>query len=200
MNEAAGATRRTVVIDNQDSFTHNIAQYLAMCGTEVDVLANTASVDRVERAQPTHLVLSAGGGHAEDPGDCGNVYRIVERFAGRIPLLGICLGHQILARHLGGRITAAQDGRHGRISRLSLTASSQLLAGIPEASAVMRYHSSVIAPGSLPHGSTVTSVAQDDGEVMSLESSQHRLYGVQFHPESIGTPQGMRVFENFLSF
>ncbi|EDY56045.2 MULTISPECIES: aminodeoxychorismate/anthranilate synthase component II [Streptomyces] len=199
MNESAAAECRAVIIDNHDSFTHNIAQYLAMSGAEVDILTNTAAVDRVERARPTHLVLSAGGGHAEEAADCGNAYRIVGRFAGRIPMLGVCLGHQILARHLGGRITAARDGRHGRISRLGLTASSRLLAGLPEAAEVMRYHSSVVAPESLPHRSMITSIAEDDNEVMSFESRWHRLYGVQFHPESIGTPHGIRVFVNFLA-
>lgn len=200
MSAGTRGPRRAVIIDNEDSFTHNIAQYLTVSGAHVEILGNDTDANLVEAVQPTHLVLSAGGGQADDPRDYKNAYRIVERFAGRVPILGVCLGHQILARYLGARVVLARDGRHGRISTLVRTPTrAALLQGLPRDAAVMRYHSSVVAHGSLPPSVTVTGVARDDGEIMSFESLGQRLFGVQFHPDSVGTPHGLRIFVNLLS-
>jgi anthranilate synthase component 2 len=190
---------RALVIDNFDSFTYNIVSCLFLSGAEVTVLRNTDEIGLAELAEPTHIVLSAGGGDAANPADCGNSYGVLAQFAGRVPILGICLGHQMIASYLGGQTCLLGDVRHGRVSRLHLTGPSVLLDGMTEGTDVMRYHSSALRHDSMPAAARVTSVAADDDTVMSVEVPGERLFGVQFHPESIATSQGMRVFRNFLA-
>jgi anthranilate synthase component 2 len=199
VNSIRQPAARALVIDNYDSFTYNIVSCLFLAGAQVTVLQNTDDIELAERARPTHIVLSAGGGDAANPADFGNSGDVLARFAGRVPVLGICLGHQIIARYLGGQVGLQGDVRHGRVSRLRLTAPSVLLHGMTEGTDVMRYHSSALRPDSLPAVARVTSVAADDNAVMSVEVPEERLFGVQFHPESIATPQGMLVFSNFLA-
>lgn len=199
MKDSQKPALHALVIDNYDSFTYNIVSCLFLNGAQVRVLRNTDDIELAELAQPTHIVLSAGGGDAANPADCGNSYGVLARFIGQIPILGICLGHQMIGRYIGGQTCLSGDVRHGRISRLHLTGRSGLLHGMTEGTGVMRYHSSSLAADSLPPAARVTSIADDDGTVMSVEMPNERLFGVQFHPESIGTPQGKRVFMNFLA-
>jgi anthranilate synthase/aminodeoxychorismate synthase-like glutamine amidotransferase len=185
---------RVFVLDNYDSFTYNLVDYIATAGAEVRVERNDAvSADDVERWAPSHLVVSPGPG---TPADAGVSAALIERAAGRIPVLGVCLGHQVIVTLYGGTVDRAGRIVHGKPDQVSHDG-SPLYAGIPSPFEAGRYHS-LAAVGALPQVLEVTA-RTPDGEVMGVRHREHAVHGVQFHPESVLTPHGRTLISNFLA-
>ena len=183
-----------VVLDNRDSFVFNLARYFQLLGAETLICPSHAiDVADIARLSPQALVISPG---PCTPAEAGCSVAAVQAFRGRVPVLGVCLGHQALAVALGARIVRAHEPVHGRTSPVHHDALN-LFAGIPSPMIACRYHSLVVDPGSLPAGLAVTA-RDDEGTIMALEYAADRLYGVQFHPESILTEHGFRLLANFL--
>ncbi len=188
---------RVLLIDNYDSFTHNLYQLLGQLGADVRVERNDAvDVADAESWDPSHVVLSPGPGHPARERDFGVCGALIEALGPRIPLLGVCLGHQGIAHQLGGRVSRADRIMHGKVDHLTHDGTG-LFAGLQPRLEVMRYHSLAVEPASLPPALRVTA-RSDDGTVMALAHRSWPMFGVQFHPESIGTPQGAALMGNFL--
>lgn len=182
------------VIDNYDSFTYNLVQYLGELGAEVSVYRNDAiSVDALERTAPSHLIVSPGPGTPER--DAGISNEAIRRFHGRIPILGVCLGHQCIAHVFGGQVSRAPVPMHGKVSRITHQGGA-LFDGVASSFDATRYHSLVVEEP-LPEALRVTARA-NDGEIMALEHRDAPTLGVQFHPESILTRDGKRILQNLL--
>jgi anthranilate synthase/phosphoribosyltransferase len=186
-----------LIIDNYDSFTYNLYQYLCELGEEpVEVARNDRiSLEQIEACHPSRIVLSPGPGRPEE---AGITVEAVRRFAGRIPLLGVCLGHQAIGYAFGARIVPARRIVHGKTEQINLDGRG-LFRNIPLPATVTRYHSLVVDPGSLPEELEITATSQD-GEIMGLRHRSQAVEGVQFHPESVGTPFGKRLLANFLNY
>jgi anthranilate synthase component 2 len=182
------------MIDNYDSFTYNLVQYLGELGADVAVYRNDAiELDEVERLAPSHIVVSPG---PCTPSEAGISVRLIQRFAGKIPILGVCLGHQAIGQAFGGRIVRAQRVMHGKLSPVTHD-SRGVFADVPSPFSVTRYHSLAIERGTMPEALAVTATS-DDGEVMGVRHRQWPVEGVQFHPEAILTEHGKRMLGNFL--
>ena len=189
--------RRVLLIDNYDSFTHNLYQALGELGARVHVVRNDAiDVAGAQALAPTHVVLSPGPGHPSQERDFGICGPLIDALGPRLPLLGVCLGHQGIAHRLGGQVTRACRIMHGKVDLVSHDGTG-LFAGLDEELEVMRYHSFTVELESLPADLRVTALA-GDGTVMALAHRRWPMVGVQFHPESIGTPQGPALLANFL--
>lgn len=187
---------RVLLVDNYDSFTWNLAHDLGRVGAEVHVHRNDQiAIDDVHRLQPTHIVLSPGPGRPERAGDFGICGAILEHFT-TTPLLGVCLGHQGMAWHLGGRVIHAPAVMHGKTSPIRHHGRG-LFAGLPNPIQVMRYHSLLVERASLPDALAVTAETED-GLVMAIAHRSRPWWGVQFHPESVGSPDGPRLTTRFL--
>jgi anthranilate synthase/aminodeoxychorismate synthase-like glutamine amidotransferase len=185
---------RVLVIDNYDSFTYNLVQYLGEMGAELFVYRNDEiDVEGVASRKPDAIVLSPGPGR---PADAGITPAVVRAYSGRIPILGVCLGHQAIGEVFGGRIGPARRLMHGKTSQISHTG-HPLFAGIDSPFVATRYHSLVVEPDSIPDALEVIATS-DDGEIMGLAHKTAPTFGVQFHPESILTPAGMQILRNFL--
>ena len=182
------------IIDNYDSFTYNIYQSISTMTDRVEVVRNDKiSIGEMEKLPITHLLISPGPGRPEG---AGISLEAVRAFSGRIPILGVCLGHQTIGQVFGGRVVHAGQLMHGKSSLISHTGNG-LFAGFPNPFEAIRYHSLVLERETLPEVLEITS-SSDDGEIMGV---RHRLYnveGVQFHPESFGSVGGDAIFENFL--
>ena len=189
-----------LMIDNYDSFTFNLVQYFGELGQEVKVLRNDeVSVDEIGALKPEYLVLSPG---PRSPADAGVCVPAIQAFIGRLPILGVCLGHQAIGAALGGKIVRAQRQMHGKASTLS-TDGLGVYLGLPTEFSVIRYHSLVIERDTCPAVLDVTS-SSEDGEIMgvrhrALAGSDNPLEGVQFHPESIQSEHGHAMLRNFLN-
>jgi len=182
------------MIDNYDSFTYNLFQYFRMLGTQVEVARNDAvSVEDIGKLGPSAIVISPGPCRPED---AGISIAAIQRFSGKIPILGICLGHQAIAAAFGGEVVYAKKLMHGKVSTVNSDGRS-IYDGISNPFQAMRYHSLAVAPGSLPECLEATAHSED-GEVMGIRHKEHLTEGVQFHPESIMTPVGKRLLKNFL--
>ncbi len=187
-----------LIVDNYDSFTYNLFQYLGELGAEVVVRRNDEiDLAGIESMAPSHVVLSPGPGSPDRERDFGVCREVVLRLAPRVPTLGVCLGHQGIIHHLGGRVVRAPAIVHGKSSRVRHD-SSLLFAGLPETIEVMRYHSLIGAKDSIPETLEITAETVTDGLVMAVRHREWPLYGIQFHPESIGTPTGKTILKNFL--
>ena len=186
-----------LLIDNYDSFTYNLVQYLSELGAEVRVVRNDAlNLEEIEDLDPERIVISPGPGH---PGEAGLSKAIIECFGPRIPLLGVCLGHQCLGEVFGGRIVRAPQVMHRKTSPIHHDRQG-LFRGLPEPFESTRYHSLVVSREDLPEALEVTAWTED-GLVMGLRHRQWpHLVGVQFHPESILTTSGKDLLRNFLEF
>ncbi len=186
-----------LVIDNYDSFTYNLVQYLGELGEELIVRRNDAmSVDDVLALAPDAIVVSPG---PCTPAEAGISVELIRRAGATIPLLGVCLGHQSIGAAYGGRVVRAGRVMHGKQSRI-LHDGTGLFAGVPSPFSVMRYHSLVVEPHTLPGELEVTAVADDDRtEIHALRHRAHPVWGVQFHPESILTEHGKTLLVNFLA-
>jgi anthranilate synthase/aminodeoxychorismate synthase-like glutamine amidotransferase len=190
---------RVLLVDNYDSFTHNLYQLLCMASAEVRVERNDAiTLAEIEAWAPSHIVISPGPGHPERERDLGIGRSVLRQCAGRIPILGVCLGHQALAHVAGGRVVRAPEPKHGKTD-VVLHGGEGLFAGLPSPLTVMRYHSLVVEEASLPATLRVTA-RTPCGVVMGLQHASMPLAGVQFHPESIGTPDGPAIVDNFLTW
>ena len=185
-----------LVLDNYDSFTFNLVQYLGELSCEVDVRRNDAiSVEDVSVMTPEAIVISPG---PCTPAEAGISVALVRRWGSTIPILGVCLGHQAIVEAYGGRVVRAGRVMHGKTSHV-LHDGTDLFQGLPSPVEVMRYHSLIADPGSLPDVLAVTAVAQDDAtEIHAVRHRTHPVWGVQFHPESVMTPSGKHILANFL--
>jgi para-aminobenzoate synthetase component 2 len=184
---------RVLLIDNFDSFVFNLAQYLGALGVDPIVVRNDASIESLEQLRPDAVVISPGPGHPRDAGCC---VEAIHAFAGRVPLLGVCLGHQAIGLAFEGEVVRAERLMHGKTSEIHHN-STGVFAGLPSPFTATRYHSLVIRPESLPPDLEVTA-RTSDGVIMGVRHRTHPLEGVQFHPESIMTAPGMDLLRNFL--
>ena len=183
-----------VMIDNFDSFTYNLFQYLMQLGAEVRVTRNNSlTVAELEDLNPRGLIISPGPGRPED---AGITVAAIRHFSGRIPILGVCLGHQAIALAFGAKVVSARRLMHGKTSSVTADGRS-LFQGIQSPFQAMRYHSLAVAREGLPDGLEV-SAESEDGEIMGLRHRSHPTEGLQFHPESIMTTVGKRLLRNFL--
>ena len=185
-----------LMLDNYDSFTYNLVQYLRMLGAEVLVHRNDRiDVKTIETLQPAGIVISPGPGH---PSEAGVSLEVIHTFMGRIPILGVCLGHQAIVHALGGDVVRAKHIMHGKTSRIKSDGQG-VFQGITGPFEAMRYHSLVAARETLPQQLTITAESEDDHEIMGIRHREYPLEGIQFHPESIMTIIGKRLLRNFLS-
>ncbi len=183
-----------VVIDNYDSFTYNLVQYLQELGAEVEVYRNDRiTVEGIAARRPGAIVISPG---PKTPDDAGITLEAVRAFSGRVPILGVCLGHQAIGQAFGGRVVRAPSLMHGKTSLIRHDGKT-IFAGLPDPFEATRYHSLVVDPGSVPADLGV-SARTEDGVIMGLRHHRHPTEGVQFHPESILTREGKRLLKNFL--
>jgi anthranilate synthase/aminodeoxychorismate synthase-like glutamine amidotransferase len=185
---------RLLLIDNYDSFTYNLVQAFLVLGAEVQVYRNDAlTPEQALALTPTHLCISPGPG---TPADAGVSMDMIRAFAGRVPVLGVCLGHQSIVEVFGGQVVRAARLMHGKTSLVRHDART-VFAGLPQPCEVGRYHSLIAAPGTLPAVLEV-SAHTAEAEIMGVRHRTLTVEGVQFHPESILTPDGPRLLENFL--
>ena len=189
-------TPRLLLIDNYDSFTYNLVQAFLVLGAEVHVFRNDAmTVEEALGFAPSHLCISPGPG---TPYDAGVSMDMIRAFAGKVPVLGVCLGHQSMVEVFGGKVVRAGRLMHGKTSEIQHDGRG-LFAGLPQPCEVGRYHSLIAAPETLPPELEV-SARTAEGEIMGVRHRTHMVEGVQFHPESILTPDGPALLRNFLEF
>lgn len=190
---------KTLILDNFDSFTFNLYQYLAELGGNPEVYRNNEiTLADIERRNYTHIVISPGPGtpaKKKDFGICGDV---IKYFAGRIPILGVCLGHQGIIHVFGGRVIRAPAPVHGKRNIIRINSNHFLFRGLPEEIKVMRYHSLIGERKSLPADLEIIGETKNDKLIMAVSHKTLPVYGIQFHPESIGTPAGKTILKNFL--
>ena len=186
-----------LVIDNYDSFTYNLVQYLGELGADPVVRRNDAiTVDEVGALKPRAIVISPGPG---TPADAGVTVPLIRRWGSEIPILGVCLGHQAIGEAYGARVVRAARVMHGKTSRITHDG-TDLFAGLPNPLEVMRYHSLVVERASIPPTLQIAAEAQDaPDEVHAIRHQEHRVWGVQFHPESVLTQGGKALVANFLA-
>jgi len=188
-----------LMIDNYDSFTFNLVQYLQSLGAEVEVVRNDAlTVDQIEKLAPERIVISPG---PCTPNEAGVSLEVIRELGADTPILGVCLGHQSIGQAYGGQVVRAGNIMHGKTSRIRHEGRG-VFAGLPDAYEATRYHSLVVERGSLPEALEITAWTEnDDGsfeEIMGLRHREHPVEGVQFHPESILTEHGHALLKNFL--
>ena len=184
-----------LLLDNYDSFTYNLAQYLGEMGQQLEVRRNDRiTLDEIEKMRPERIVVSPG---PCTPQEAGISITLIQRFAGKIPILGVCLGHQAIGAAFGGRVIRARKLMHGKTSRIDHDGKT-IFRGLPQKFQATRYHSLIVERKSLPRELEI-SAETDDGTIMGLRHRKLRVEGVQFHPESVLTEAGFRLLENFLS-
>ncbi|MGJ7909572.1 anthranilate synthase component II [Neobacillus sp. LXY-1] len=184
-----------LIVDNFDSFTFNLYQYLGELGEEVKVFRNNQiTLEEIKELNPKAIILSPGPGRPEDAGIC---IPLIKTFYQEIPILGICLGHQAIGAAFGCEIKRASQIKHGKTSYIKHNGGT-IFNYQSSPLEVMRYHSLTIEKGSMPHQLECIAHAMDDLEVMAIKHYKYPVYGMQFHPESIGTPSGKQILKNFL--
>jgi anthranilate synthase/aminodeoxychorismate synthase-like glutamine amidotransferase len=184
-----------LMIDNYDSFTYNLVQYLGELGAQVAVFRNDEiSIQKIAAMQPSHVVISPG---PCTPNEAGITLALLERFAGQLPILGVCLGHQAIGQAFGGKVVRAGQVMHGKVSRIRHDQKG-LFKGIPDPFVATRYHSLVVQRDSLPDCLEITAQSED-GEIMGLRHRSLAVEGVQFHPEAMLTEHGHKMLQNFLA-
>lgn len=186
-----------LLIDNYDSFSYNLVQMIGSINPDIRVVRNDRiTVDEIERMSPSHLVLSPGPGY---PKDAGVLEQAVQELKGKLPILGVCLGHQGICEAFGGTISHAKKLMHGKQSQIQVNGESPLFRGLPPRIRAARYHSLAAEDINLPMELEITARDCEEGEVMAVQHRTYPIYGLQFHPESILTPDGKQILENFLS-
>lgn len=184
-----------VLIDNYDSFTYNLVQYLGDVGVKTEVYRNDRiSVREVLAKRPEGIILSPG---PRDPDRAGICLELIERAAGRLPIFGVCLGHQAIGQAFGGKVIRAPEPRHGKVSEI-LHRGGDILTDVPNPFHATRYHSLCLDPENLPKCLSVAA-RSEDGVIMALRHNELPIYGVQFHPESIASEYGHRILQNFVT-
>ena len=185
-----------VLIDNYDSFSYNVFQLIGSVEPDIKVVRNDEyTVEEIEEMKPEALILSPGPGKPSDAGIC---IEAVRYFAGKIPILGICLGHQAICEAFGGRVSYAKELMHGKKKTICTVGKSKIFEGLGDSFQAARYHSLAVVREELPEVLKVTAEAED-GEVMAVEHTEYPVYGVQFHPESVMTPDGKLMIQNFMT-
>jgi anthranilate synthase component II len=185
---------KVLMIDNYDSFTYNLVQYLGELGADLSVRRNDQlTLEDISGMNPDRIVLSPGPGR---PCDAGITLEVARRFAGRVPILGVCLGHQAIGEAFGGTVVRAPEPKHGKVSKIFHKGNS-ILSGVPSPFEATRYHSLIIRREDFPASLSVEAWSED-GLIMGLRHREFDLFGVQFHPESVLTGEGKRILENFL--
>ncbi|MDR1949562.1 MAG: aminodeoxychorismate/anthranilate synthase component II [Spirochaetaceae bacterium] len=185
-----------LLIDNYDSFSYNLYQLIGGIHPDIRVARNDEiSLSEIVLQRPSHIVISPGPGKPADAGVCEQV---ISSFAGMIPILGVCLGHQAICEVFGAVVTYAKTLKHGKASTITLEPDCPLFAGLPRTIQGARYHSLAADPATIPE-TLLVSARSEDGEVMGVRHRDHPVYGVQFHPESILTSGGERILANFLA-
>lgn len=184
-----------LLIDNYDSFSYNLYQLIGSLEPDIRVIRNDAmTVEEIAALNPAGIILSPGPGRPEDAGVC---IKVVRQLGGRFPILGVCLGHQAICEAFGATVTFARELMHGKQSMAELDTATPLFAGLPPQVPVARYHSLAADPDTLPACLQVTARVAN-GEVMAVQHTTHPIFGVQFHPESIMTPDGPVILKNFI--
>ncbi|MDR0974375.1 MAG: aminodeoxychorismate/anthranilate synthase component II [Ruminococcus sp.] len=184
-----------LLIDNYDSFTYNLYQLIGEQSPEIKTVRNDKiTLGVISQISPSHIIISPGPGKPADAGICEEV---IKHFRGKIPILGVCLGHQAIVEAYGGTVTYAKKLMHGKQSDIDICGDSVLFRGINEKIKVARYHSLSASRTDFPKDLEITAVS-DDNEIMAVEDNINHIYGVQFHPESILTPAGKIIIKNFL--
>ena len=185
-----------LLIDNYDSFSYNLVQLIgSMAKDEIKVIRNDEMrVEEVERLSPAYIILSPGPGKPEDAGICEDVVR---KMQGKCKILGVCLGHQGICEVYGAKITYAKELMHGKQSLTEIDTKEEIFKGLPKQIPVARYHSLAAQPESLPDCLKVIGTTED-GEIMAVRHKEYKIYGLQFHPESVLTPDGEKILRNFL--
>lgn len=185
-----------LVIDNYDSFTYNLVQYLGVLGAEINVVRNDqVTVEEISLMQPERIVISPGPG---TPDDAGISKEVINHFSGKVPILGVCLGHQCIGEVFGYPVVPAKELVHGKTSPIYHTEEG-IFKGIPQGLTATRYHSLVLEQGYAAEDLKVIAKTQDD-TIMAVQHKKHLTYGVQFHPESIATEYGLEILKNFLHY
>ncbi|GGD42177.1 glutamine amidotransferase [Malaciobacter pacificus] len=185
-----------LMIDNYDSFTYNIVQYCLELGADLKVIRNDElSVEEIEKLNPEKIIISPG---PATPNEAGVCLEVIEYFADKKPIFGICLGHQSIAQVFGGEVIRAKNMMHGKTSKVKVTNETPIFKNLPNEFTETRYHSLIVKKENLPENIVVTSISCDDDEIMSLEIKDKKIYGVQFHPESIMSEYGYEMIDNFL--
>lgn len=184
-----------LLIDNYDSFSYNLYQLVGSINPDIRVERNDAlNIDDIRRLTPSHIILSPGPGRPSDAGICEDVVKVL---VGEIPILGVCLGHQAICEALGGEVSYAKQLMHGKQSTADIDRDCRIFQGLPEQIPVARYHSLSAVEEKLPDCLKITAKTAD-GEIMAVSHRDYPVYGLQFHPESIMTPDGMTILRNFL--
>ena len=184
-----------LLIDNYDSFSYNLYQMVGTIDPDIKVIRNDEmTVEEIEKLEPSRIILSPGPGRPEN---AGVILEVIEKLKGRFPILGVCLGHQAISMAFGATVTYAPKLMHGKRSEVTVDTSDKLFKGLPEKTMVARYHSLIADKDTIPDCLKVTAVT-DDGEVMAVTHKDYPIYGVQFHPESIMTPEGIKMLRNFI--
>lgn len=190
---------KTLIIDNYDSFTYNLYQYLGeLGGNPVVYKNNELSIEKIADMEATHIVISPGPGTVENPQDFGVCEKVILEYMDKMPILGVCLGHQGIARALGGKIEQAPQIMHGKRSDIEHSGEG-ILREVPNPFSAMRYHSLCVSKQQFPAELKITARARKEGTIMAIQHSQYPLFGIQFHPESFGTSEGKKIIRNFLS-
>ena len=185
-----------LMIDNYDSFTYNIVQYCLELGADLKVIRNDElSIEEIERLNPEKIIISPG---PATPNEAGITLDVIEYFKDKLPIFGICLGHQSIAQVFGGDVVRAKNMMHGKTSMMKQIKKSKLFKDIPEEFIATRYHSLIVDKQTLPSTIEATVYSEDDDEIMALKIKDKEIYGVQFHPESIMSQYGYEIIQNFL--
>lgn len=185
-----------LMIDNYDSFTYNVVQYCLELGADLKVVRNDElTVSQIEELNPEKIIISPG---PATPNEAGVCLEVIEYFAGKKPIFGICLGHQSIAQVFGAEVIRAKNMMHGKTSKVKVTNDTVIFKGLPNEFIETRYHSLTVKKDNLPECIIPTSFSLDDNEIMSLEIKDKQIYGVQFHPESIMSEYGYEMIDNFL--
>ena len=184
-----------LLIDNYDSFSYNLYQLVGKINPDIRVIRNDEmTVEKIENLSPEKIIISPGPGKPEDAGICIDV---IKHFAGKVPILGVCLGHQAICKAFGAAVSHAKSIMHGKESVIKTDTSSLIFKGLPKNITVARYHSLAAVDSTMPDCLKITATS-DDGEIMAVEHRHFPVYGLQFHPESIMTPDGMTMLRNFM--
>ena len=185
-----------LLIDNFDSFSYNLYQLIGEINPDIKVIRNDEmTINQIETLNPDYIVISPGPGR---PNEAGNIEEVIKYFAPKKPILGICLGHQAICETFGAKITYAKNIMHGKTSFIEIDKKCPIFKNIDGKIQVARYHSLVAEPSSIPESLKITAKT-DDGEIMAVKHNKYNVFGLQFHPESILTPKGKTIIENFLS-
>ncbi len=184
-----------LLIDNYDSFSYNLFQLAGTVRPDIQVIRNDAyTAEEIAAMEPEALIISPGPGRPADAGVC---IEVIRRLAGKVPILGVCLGHQAICEAFGATVSYAKELMHGKQSQMLISEDSLLFRGLSSPVPAARYHSLAVLEDTLPPELKVTARA-DDGEVMAVEHTEYPVYGLQFHPESVMTPDGLQIIKNFM--